>query len=259
MPNNYNYTINNKSSYRGNTSGSVPAMFPSLWPNTDGFNRAVTLCLTRVFVRMFAALLVTALTAYTVASSPTLAQAVLGNMFVFIIVIIAELGLVIGISRGINRLSPAAANALFFLYAIVNGLTLSVIFLIYNLGVIYQAFSVCALMFGAMALYGAIAKTDLTSIGKICFMALIGIIIATLVNLFFRSTILEMIVSYVGVIVFVGLTAYDTQRIKRMLESTNASSQEIAVKKISVIGALTLYLDFINLFMMLLRLLGRRR
>lgn len=270
--NNYNYPGNNSQDpqysqnpqynqqYNGyGYPGSRPPA-PAVWQDAEEFGRAVNSCLTRVFLRMFAALVVTAIAAFYVASSPAALTFIFGNTFVYIVLIIVELGLVIGISAGINKLSATAANVLFFLFAIVNGLTLAVIFVVYDIGIIYHAFAVTALMFGGMALYGAIAKTDLSAVGSICIMGLFGIIIASVVNMFFANDTLDMIICYVGVLVFIGLTAYDTQRIKRMLEAANADagSGEIAVKKISVIGALTLYLDFINLFLKLLRILGRR-
>jgi len=208
---------------------------------------------------MFAALLVTAFAAFAVANSQPMVDLIFGNMMVFYGLIILELAIVVGISAGINKLSVPAANALFFLYAIINGMTLSVIFLVYNLGIIYHAFAVSALMFGAMAIFGTVTKRDLTSIGSICIMGLFGVIIASVANFFFRSAALESAVLYIGILVFIGLTAYDTQRIKRMLADANAVSAVVAIEKISVIGALTLYLDFINLFLKVLRVLGRRR
>jgi len=208
---------------------------------------------------MFLALLVTAAAALAVVSSETLLALIFGGSYTVIGLVVVEIVLVLAISAGINRMSSTAANALFFLYAIVNGLTLSVIFLVYDIGAIYRAFTVSALMFAGMALYGTITRRDLTSIGSICIMGLFGIIIASIANFFFRSGTLDAIICYVGVLIFIGLTAYDTQRIKRMLREAHASSHEEAIRKISVIGALTLYLDFINLFLKILRIMGRRR
>ena len=250
---NYNYNQNNQ------TGGQVSDMFPSLWPNQAELDRATSTCLTRVFFRMFAALLVTAVAAIAVTESVAMQDFIFGNMPVFYGLMIAELGLVFAISAGIKKLSPAAANALFFFYAIINGLTLSIIFFVYEIGIIYHAFAIAALMFAAMAIFGAVTRRDLSSIGNICIMALFGIIIASIVNIFARSDMLFNIISYIGVLVFVGLTAYDTQRIKRMLREANAVSHEVAIKKVSVVGALTLYLDFINMFLMILRIMGRRR
>ena len=263
---NQNYSQNNYQGYNQGYSqnnyqpGQPPGgTFPSIWPSQEELGRAVSSCLSRVFLRMFAALLVTAAVAYAVATSYSMQMFIFGNIAVFYALIIAELVLVILISFRINKLSPTVANAMFFVYAIINGMTLSVIFLVYDIGIIYHAFAVSALMFAAMALFGAATKKDLSSVGSICIMGLFGIIIASLVNLFLRSEMLDTIVCYIGVLIFVGLTAYDTQRIKRMLGEANAMSHEVAIKRISVIGALTLYLDFINLFLKILRLMGRRR
>ena len=239
--------------------GQVSDMFPSLWPSKEELDRAVSSCLSRVFLRMFAALLVTAAAAYTVVGSAAVQEFIFGNLFVFYALIIVELILVFSVSAGIAKLSPTAASALFYLYAIVNGLTLSVVFFVYDIGVIYHAFASAALMFAAMAIYGAVTRKDLSSIGSICFMGLIGIIIASFANFFFRSEMLDTIVCYIGVFIFIGLTAYDTQNIKKMLGNANAASHEIAIKRVSVIGALRLYLDFINLFLMILRIFGRRK
>jgi len=208
---------------------------------------------------MFAALLVTAAASFAVTQSIALQQFIYENSFVFFALIIAELALVIAIAAGINKLSVTTANVLFFVYALINGLTLSVIFFVYEIGIIFHAFAVSALMFAGMALYGTITRKDLSSIGSICIMGLFGIIIASVTNFFFRSDMLDAVICYVGVLIFVGLTAYDTQRIKHMLRDANAASHDEAEKKISVVGALTLYLDFINIFLKILRILGRRR
>ena len=246
--------------YNENQNGTrASELFPSLWGNPEDLERATSSCLTRVFLRMFAALLVTAATSFAVVNSRTMLTMLFSNYYAFLALVIAQLILVIAISARIHKISATTANIMFFAYAIMNGLTLSVIFLMYDIGVIYHAFAVSALMFAGIALYGAITHRDLTSIGSICFMGLIGIIIASLVNVFLRSDMMDIIISYVGVVVFVGLTAYDTQRIKRMLADANASSHTEAIKKISVLGALTLYLDFINLFLKLLRIMGRRK
>jgi len=156
---------------------------------------------------------------------------------------------------------------MFFVYAFLMGVTLSVIFITYEIGVIFQAFAVSSLMFGAMAIYGTVTKRDLTSIGNICFMALIGIIIASLINLFIQNDMMTMIINYIGVLVFVGLTAYDTQKVKNMLHEANSGNtdsvivadRDEAIRRISVIGALKLYLDFLNLFLKILSIMGRRR
>jgi len=246
--------------YNENQNGvQVSELFPSLWATPEELDRATSACLSRVFLRMFAALLVTAAAAFAVVESIALQQFIFGNAYIFYGLIVAELVFVIAVAAGINRLSPVAANILFFSYAILNGLTISVIFFVYEIGVIYQAFAVTSLMFAGMALYGTITRRDLSTIGSICFMGLIGVIIASLGNFFFRSDAIDSIICYVGVLVFVGLTAYDTQRIKRMLRGAHAVSHAEAIQKISIVGALTLYLDFINLFLKITRILGKRK
>lgn len=211
----------------------------------------------KVYLWMTLALVITGFTAFGIASNPGIAYAIVTNRLLFWGLIIAEFGLVIGISGAINRLSAVTATLLFVLYSIVNGATLSVIFMAYTMSSIASVFFITAGLFGVMAFIGYTTKTDLTSIGKILFMALIGIILATIVNLFVGSSMLNMIVSYVGVVIFTGLTAYDSQKIKNMLY--NADSMDEGMQKIALLGSLTLYLDFINLFLMLLRIFGGNR
>lgn len=211
----------------------------------------------KVYLWMMLALVITGFTAFGIASNPGIAYAIVTNRLLFWGLIIAEFGLVIGISGAINKLSAVTATLLFVLYSIVNGATLSVIFMAYTMSSIASVFFITAGLFGVMAFIGYTTKTDLTSIGKILFMALIGIILATIVNLFVGSSMLNMIVSYVGVVIFTGLTAYDSQKIKNMLY--NADSMDEGMQKIALLGSLTLYLDFINLFLMLLRIFGGNR
>ena len=210
----------------------------------------------KVYVWMTLALLITGATAYGVATSPGLQMALFSNQVLFWGLIIAEFALVIGISAAINRLSLTTATLMFILYSVINGAVLSSIFLIYTMSSIASVFFITAGTFGVMALIGYTTKKDLTSMGKILLMALIGIIIATIVNIFLKSSGLQMIVSYLGVLVFVGLTAYDSQKIKQMLQMAPDTSE--ASQKLALLGALTLYLDFINLFIYLLRIFGRR-
>ena len=176
------------------------------------------------------------------------------NRLLFWGLVIAEFGLVVAISGAINRLSITTATLLFILYSVINGATLSVIFLAYTLTSIANVFFITAGTFGVMAFLGYTTKKDLTSLGRMMFIGLIGIIIATIVNLFLGSSMLNMIVSYVGVVIFVGLTAYDSQKIKHMLYE--ADSMDEGAQKLALLGSLTLYLDFINLFLMLLRIFG---
>ena len=180
------------------------------------------------------------------------------NRAIFIILILAELGMVFWISAGINRMQAATATALFIAYSVLNGLTLSFIFIAYSLGSIAVTFAITAGTFGTMALIGTVTKKDLTSLGNLFFMALIGLIIASLVNIFWANETLYWIVTYAGVLIFVGLTAYDAQKIKQMYLAAGTDDSE-TVRKIAVLGALTLYLDFINLFLYLLRIFGGRR
>lgn len=211
----------------------------------------------KVYVWMTLAMIITGITAYGVANSPGLMYAILSNSVVFYGLIIAEFALVIAISGAINRLSATTATLLFILYSVVNGTTLSTIFLAFTMQSIATVFFVTAGLFAVMALIGYTTKTDLTSLGKMLFMALLGIVLATIVNIFVGSSMLEMIVSYVGVVVFVGLTAYDSQKIKAMLYDADSTSEQS--QKLALLGSLTLYLDFINLFLMLLRIFGNSR
>ena len=210
----------------------------------------------KVYVWMTRALVITGFTAYAVATSPGLLMAIVGNRFVLLGLIVAELALVVGISGAINRLSLAVATLMFVLYSVINGATLSVVFLAFTMSSITSVFFITAGTFATMALVGYTTKKDLTSMGRMLFMALIGLVIATVVNMFMRSSGLDMILNYVGVLVFVGLTAYDTQKIKEQLMMADNMGE--AAQKVALVGALTLYLDFINLFLYLLRILGKR-
>lgn len=210
----------------------------------------------KVYVWMTLALVITGFTAWGVAHSPGILSMIVNNQLIFWGLCIAELALVWGVSAAINRLSLATATLLFILYSVINGVTLSFIFLAFTQESITSVFFITAATFGAMAAYGYFTKSDLSSWGKILFMALIGIIIATIVNIFLHSSMLNMIVSYAGVLIFVGLTAYDTQKIKERLSM--ADSADETAQKIALMGALSLYLDFINLFIYLLRIFGSR-
>ncbi len=212
----------------------------------------------KVYVWMTLALIITGVTAYGVAHSEVLMQSVYESRGVFWALLLAELGLVYGISRFIDRLSLTTATLLFILYSALNGATLSVIFLAYSADVITKVFFITAGTFGVMAAFGYFTKTDLTGLGKLLIMALVGLIIASLVNLLLlKSSSFDLILSYIGVLVFVGLTAYDSQKIKRML--AQAEDMGEGAQKMALLGSLTLYLDFINLFLYLLRIFGRER
>lgn len=210
----------------------------------------------KVYIWMAMALAITGVTAFGVASSPNLLALIFSSKLLFFGLIIAELALVILLTARLQKLSLTTATLFFVLFAVINGVTLSSIFVIYTMASIAQTFLICSATFGVMAVYGYTTKRDLSSMGKLLFMALIGLIIATVVNIFMRSSGLDMAISYIGVLVFVGLTAWDTQKIKLML--ANAEDMGESAQKIALIGALSLYLDFINLFIYLLRIFGRR-
>ncbi len=211
----------------------------------------------RVYGWMSFALAVTGLVSLYVASNPALVSKIATGKFLLLGLIIAELGLVIAITSMINRLSFFAASTMFVVYSVLNGVTFSTIFLVYTMSSIASTFFATAATFAVMSCYGWYTKKDLTTIGNICFMALIGIIIASLVNMFLKSSGLYWIITYAGILIFVGLIAYDTQKIKAMAGNFAINSEE--EKKGALLGALALYLDFINLFLMLLRIFGQKK
>ena len=242
-------------------------LFPSLWGSQEDVDSATNTILARVFMRMFVALVVTAFVSLIIQVSTPLRDMLLWYPQIAFGAMIASVGVVFIMSFAMMKMSAATANVMFFVYSILMGVALSSIFIIYTTGVIVQAFVIAAVMFAAMALYGTIAKRDLTRIGSLLFMGLVGIIIASFINLiFFRDDMISLAISYIGVVIFLGLTAYDTQRIKNMITSVNsggedcvmAGSREEAIKKISIYGALSLYLNFINIFLKLLRIFSRR-
>lgn len=200
----------------------------------------------------------TGFTALYVSNSEFMLKLIFGNQLIFFGLIIGELVLVFSLASRVNKMQASTATSLFVLYAALNGVTLSAIFLIYTRSSITSTFFICAATFVASSIYGMVTKRDLTSMGQFMFMGLIGIVIASVVNLFVRSSGMSLIVSYIGVIVFVGLTAYDTQKLRTMALSQPAGLDGATVRKGAILGALTLYLDFINLFLMLLRILGSR-
>ncbi len=207
----------------------------------------------RVYFKMTLALIVTALTALGCANNGFL-EFMYANSWMMWVLIIAEFGLVFGISAGINKMSSTIATALSYLFAVVNGLMLSSIFVVYSPTAIVKTFFITAGTFGAMSVYGYFTSQDLSKIGSYLFMALIGLIIASLVNIFLHSSTLDWIVSIAGVLIFIGLTAWDTQQIKAMAQAAPQDS----VGRLATLGALSLYLDFINLFLYLLRIFGNR-
>jgi len=211
----------------------------------------------RVYSWMTGGLGITGFMALYVANSEIMRSIILGNQIVFFGLIITQLGLVIYLAARVHKMSASQAQGVFILYAGLTGMTLSSIFLMYTTESIASTFMVTAGTFGAMSFYGYTTKKDLTSWGSFLFMGLIGIIIASVVNIFLQSSAMYWIITYAGVLIFVGLTAYDTQKIKEMNILGNEGTDEDTKEAIS--GALTLYLDFINLFLMLLRLMGDRR
>jgi hypothetical protein len=212
-----------------------------------------------VYNWMCIGLALTGFIAFYVSHSETMVRLVFGNRLVFFGLIIAELVLVFSIASKVNRMSAATATALFVIYSALNGVTLSFIFLAYARASIVSTFFICSATFLACSIYGWTTKRALTSWGGFLMMGLIGIIIASLVNMFIRSSAMSMVVSYIGVLVFVGLTAYDTQKIKDMALSQPDGLDGAVVRKGAILGALSLYLDFINLFLMLLRIFGGSR
>lgn len=210
----------------------------------------------KVFTWMTFALIISGLTSLFVASSPALVAAIFSNGILFWGLMIAEIALVWILSANIGRLSLVSATTMFIVYSVLNGLTFSVIFLAYTASSIASTFFVTAGTFGVTAAYGAVTKRNLSSFGSIFFMALIGLILASVVNMFLNNSVLYWIITYVGVIIFVGLTAWDVQKIKRITSEFTEESE--TTQKIALMGALSLYLDFINLFLYLLRIFGRR-
>jgi len=226
--------------------------------------RSQTAVLVNDFVRsvynwMCVGLALTGFVALYVASSETVLQIIFGNRLVFFGLIIAELALVFSISGMVHKMSAGTATALFVIYAALNGATLSFIFIVYAQASIVSTFFVCSGTFLACSIYGWKTQKDLTSWGGFLTMGLMGIIIASLVNMFIRSSAMGMIVSYIGVILFVGLTAYDTQKLRNMAVSQPAGLDGAVIRKGAILGALSLYLDVINLFLMLLRIFGQSR
>mgnify|MGYP000304271736 FL=1 len=209
----------------------------------------------KVYLWMTLALMITGITAAGVANSPNILALIYSSQVVMWGIIIAEFGLVIYISARLEKLSLSTATTLFALYSILNGVMLSSIFLLYSTAIISKVFFITAGTFGVTALYGYATKKDLSSLGNILFMALIGLVIATVVNVFMKSAMFDLILSYIGVIIFVGLTAWDSQKIKHMMMVQQDADER--AQKLALIGALSLYLDFINLFLYLLRIFGR--
>lgn len=218
----------------------------------------VSVYMRKVYLWMTAGLALTALVAASLAAHPDTMLAILGNPISLILLVVAQLGLVIALSAAVHKMSATTATMLFLLYSGLTGVTISSIFVVYPMGSIANAFFATAGTFLAMSVYGTVTKRDLTGMGSFLTMGLFGIIIAMVVNIFLQSTMMDFIISCIGVIVFTGLTAYDTQKLR---EFGMAAPLEdgTAVQRGAILGALTLYLDFINLFLMLLRIFGGNR
>ena len=212
--------------------------------------------ITRVYGWMTIGLLITATAALFTISTPGLLTAIVSNQFVFLGLLLGEVVLVFALSLAANRISPQVAGILFTGYAVLNGVTFSVLFLVYTQSSIALTFGVTACTFGIMTLLGFTTHRDLTRLGSLLIMGLIGLILASLVNFFINNSAVYWITTYLGILIFVGLVAYDTQRLKNMSLTLSEDGQLTQNK--SIIGALTLYLDFINLFLLLLRVLGKR-
>lgn len=210
----------------------------------------------KVYIWMTLALIITGITAYGVATSPGLLMALVANQGLLWGLVIVDFVIVIALTAAINSLSLAMATLMFVLYSVLTGAMLSSIFVVYTMTSIANVFFITAGTFAAMAVVGYTTKKDLSSMGRILLMALIGLIIASIVNIFIKSSGFDLIISYVGVLIFVGLTAYDTQKIKQMLMMAEDTGE--TMQKVALLGALSLYLDFLNLFLYLLRIFGKK-
>ena len=213
----------------------------------------------RVYNWMFCGLMLTAVASWCVSPSVLGEQAFKAVLGLSLPLMIVELVLVIVLSAAVRKMSPPVAGTLFIAYSVLNGVTLSPIFLVYTQTSIFLAFGSCALMFAATSTFGYMTGMRLDTVGSYCFMGLIGIIIASIVNFFLHSEMLDYIISYAGIAVFVGLTAWDTQKVRMIGEQAGEEAQTDGMRKIAIIFALKLYLDFINIFIYLLRIFGRRR
>src|SRR5215207_255656 len=227
----------------------------SSYASADVRDVRVTAFLSKVYGWMFLGLLITAGTALGVASSPLLIETLIGNRILFWILLIAQLGLVFYLSARVDKMAPATAAGLFMLYSALVGVSTSVIPLMYTGASIVSTFVITAGMFGALALFGSTTKKNLAGVGQFMFMGLIGLILASIVGMFWQNSALQFVISVVGVLVFTGLTAWDAQRLKQMA----VALPDGRVGSYAVVGALSLYLDFINLFFFLLRFLGGRK
>ena len=219
--------------------------------------RTVERFMYKVYGWMFAGLVITSVVAYTVFANPALLSTILRTPFLMYGLLFGQIGLVIGLTAGLQRMSYPVAAALFVAYAACSGMTLSVIFAVYQIESIYLAMGITSAMFGVMSMFGYFTKADLSGFGSILTMGLIGMLIASFANFFIGSSSLTYVLSYFGVVLFTAMTAYDTYKIKQM--ATVMAEHGESESKIALIGALTLYLDFVNLFVYILSLLGKRK
>jgi len=208
-----------------------------------------------VYGWMCGGLAITAVIAWLVASSPSLTAAIFGNGWLFWVLVLAQLGIVFALSARVDRMAASTASLLFVGYSALTGVTLSSILLVFTGESVFTTFAVTAGMFGALAIYGTVTRRELSGLGQFLFMGLVGLVLASVVGLFWHNDALQFLISFVGVIVFSGLTVYDAQRLKSLALATTAGPTSGA----TIVGALALYLDFINLFLFLLRFLGNRR
>ena len=208
----------------------------------------------RVYLKMFLAMIVTAVTSFVCMNVPAVFLTLMSNSGLYFGLLIAEVVLVFVLAGALNKLSSPVASLIFYVYSILNGVVLSAILAAYTASSVFSTFVITAAVFGTMTVYGYVTKSDLSRVGTFLFMALIGLIICTIVNIFMKSSTMEWIISFAGVVIFIGLTAWDTQKIKQMAAMTDGSQ----AGKLATIGALSLYLDFVNLFLYLLRFFGNR-
>lgn len=232
--------------------------FQDQFGNVRQLNQSVVATLMRsVYYWMAAALAITGLTAWVVANNPAMVATIFSSELIYWGLFIAELVLVMVLSAAIHKMSFMTATLMFIVYSVLNGVVLSSIFIVFTASSIASTFFICAAMFISLAIYGSVTKKDLSGIGRFLFMALIGLIIASLVNVFMASTGLYWIITFAGVLIFAGLTAWDAQKIQQMLAMCDDVDE--STQKVALLGALSLYLDFINMFLYLLRLFGNRK
>ena len=237
-----------------NYNQNIPNPYESSYYRAD--SSLITRVMRRVYGKMTFGLVVTALVSWLCASSPSAVMYFVNNSWLMWVLLLAEVGLVIAISGAINKMSSGMATLLFYVFAVVNGLALWPIFAVYTGESLTKTFLICAGTFGFMSIYGYFTNRDLSRMGSLLFMALIGLIIASLVNIFLHSDTMGWIISFVGILIFVGLTAWDTQKIKQRAQMAGDND---SVSRLATLGALSLYLDFINLFLYLLRFFGDNR